>query len=270
MSPFLARSLHLTFHNIWINIKSLKVKSSLTIIRVQDLHSSELWEFKGRHHRLRQNDLEGLWHFIFAIWQDPDLPDGCGLARVELHLFLRFPPEIFVLFCGAILCANTLGRTWREKKDYYHNQVTSATPGKCHTSGISNNVSPWSAFGTGNKFHIYLLRNIHFFVNTVKPDICEIVNGHSYTDIVSEKDTIKLLFFISCKTRKMSRPSWSNLIISVHLLGAVSHTQCLKWPWWERSQLPLMSAWSQQQWLEANLRCLTFSMWAAWWGLQSL
>lgn len=31
-----------------------------------------------------------------------------------------------------------------------------------------------------------------------------------------------------------------------------------------------MSGQSQQKWLEGGLRCLTFSMWAVWWGLQSL
>lgn len=31
-----------------------------------------------------------------------------------------------------------------------------------------------------------------------------------------------------------------------------------------------MSVWSQQQWLEADLCCMTFSMWAVWWGLQLL
>lgn len=90
--------------------ESLEVKSILTIIGVQDLYSSNLWEFKGCHHRLRQNNLKCLGHFILAVWQDPDLPGGSGLAWVKLHLFLRFPPEIFVLFCSAILCANTLER----------------------------------------------------------------------------------------------------------------------------------------------------------------
>lgn len=88
----------------------LEVKSILTIIGVQDLYSSNLWEFKGCHHRLRQNNLKCLGHFILPVWQDPDLPGGFGLAWVKLHLFLRFPPEIFVLFCSAILCANTLER----------------------------------------------------------------------------------------------------------------------------------------------------------------
>lgn len=93
-------------HDCWT---SLKMKSLLTVLGIQNHHSSNLWKFKGRHHWLRQDDVEGLWHLILAIRQDPHLPGGCGLARVELHLFLRFPSEIFVLFCSAILCANTFG-----------------------------------------------------------------------------------------------------------------------------------------------------------------
>lgn len=87
------------------------MKPLLTIIRVQDLYCSRIWEFQGRHHRLGQNNLEVLRHLVVVVWQDPDLPDGCGLAWVELNLFLRFPPEIFVFFCSAILGANTLEST---------------------------------------------------------------------------------------------------------------------------------------------------------------
>lgn len=92
-------------------VKMMKNQQLLTVIRVHDFHRSNLREFKDCHHWLRQNNLEGLWDFILAIWQDADFPCGCGLAWVELHLFLRFPLEIFVLFCSAILCSNTFGRT---------------------------------------------------------------------------------------------------------------------------------------------------------------
>lgn len=160
-----------------MNIKSLKVKSLLTIIRVQDLHSSKLWEFKCRHHWLRQNDLEGLWHFILAIWNDPDLPNGCGLARVELHLFLRFPPEIFVLFCSAIFCANTSGRTW-EKWVIIIIMKRLLNLWKYHISGISENASPWWVFRCVS----YILL-INMYVHPVTPDISVTMNGHGYTDI---------------------------------------------------------------------------------------
>lgn len=96
----------------WLNVDTLNkfyftLKLLLTIIRVQDLHYSEFWKFKSSHHWLRENNLEWLWHFILAIWQDTDPPGSSGLARVELNLLLRFPSEIFVLFCSAILRANT-------------------------------------------------------------------------------------------------------------------------------------------------------------------
>lgn len=77
--------------------------SLLTISRVQDFHSSHLWKFKSRHYRLRHNNLEGFGHLILAVWQNSDPPGRRGLTWVELHLFLRFSPEILVLYCSAIL-----------------------------------------------------------------------------------------------------------------------------------------------------------------------
>lgn len=91
--------------------QSLRVKSLLTVGRVQNLHSGSLRKFQSRHHWLREYYLECFGHFVLVIWQDPDLPGRSGLARVELHLFLGLPTEVFVLLCRAILCANTCAST---------------------------------------------------------------------------------------------------------------------------------------------------------------
>lgn len=74
-----------------------KERAALTVGRVQDLHGGGGRELQRPHDGLTQDDLEGLGLLVRVVRQDPHLPGGRGLARVELDLPLRLPPEVLLL-----------------------------------------------------------------------------------------------------------------------------------------------------------------------------
>lgn len=51
--------------------------------------------------------MEGLGLLVLPVTQDAHAPRGPRLARVELHLLLRFALEVFVSFCSPVPRADT-------------------------------------------------------------------------------------------------------------------------------------------------------------------
>lgn len=78
----------------------------LTVIGIQDLHSGRGGELHHPHHRLREQDLEGLGSLVRPVRQYPDPPRGPGLSRVELDLPLGFALEVLVLLGAAVRSAD--------------------------------------------------------------------------------------------------------------------------------------------------------------------
>lgn len=78
----------------------------LTVTRIQDLNCCFCRELHHPHHRLRQQNLEGLRLLVLPIGQDPNPPRGSGLSRVELYLPLGLALEILLLLRTTILGAD--------------------------------------------------------------------------------------------------------------------------------------------------------------------
>lgn len=78
----------------------------LTVTGIQDLNRCRGRKLNRSHHRLRQQDLEGLRLLVLPVSQYPNPPRGPGLSRVELHLPLGLALEILLLLGAAVLGAD--------------------------------------------------------------------------------------------------------------------------------------------------------------------
>lgn len=84
----------------------LSCSGSLTVTGIQDLHRGSGRELHHSHHRLRQQDLEGLGLLVLPVRQYADPPRGFGLSRVELDLPLGLSLKVLILLRTAVLGAD--------------------------------------------------------------------------------------------------------------------------------------------------------------------
>lgn len=79
---------------------------SLTVTWIQDLHRGGGRELHHSHHRLWQQNLEGLGLLVLPVRQYADPPRGFGLSRVELDLSLGLSLKVLIRLRTAVLGAN--------------------------------------------------------------------------------------------------------------------------------------------------------------------
>lgn len=79
---------------------------SLTVTWIQDLHRGGGRELHHSHHRLWQQNLEGLGLLVLPVRQYADPPCGLGLSRVELDLSLGLSLKVLIRLRTAVLGAN--------------------------------------------------------------------------------------------------------------------------------------------------------------------